>query len=59
MAKYNCPDCEKADQTGHNYCPSCGDHLTEGYTQNTKVSEARYADQAFCGHCGKKHRGQC
>jgi hypothetical protein len=56
MSNYDCPDCRSAEKDGHNFCPSCGCHLTAGYAQNPRVSVARYADEQYCGHCGKRVR---
>jgi len=53
-----CKKCDSYEKAGHNYCRICGYHLTNGFTQYTKIAEGYSTDELFCGYCGDS-RNNC
>lgn len=57
-----CGDCQRYRAQQFNYCRVCGNHLTTGQIQWSRIRVATGYTPAekFCGHCGgNKHRGGC
>lgn len=52
-----CNYCDENESIGHNYCRSCGYHLTKGYVQSVKVTAVYNINEKFCGYCGKTRKG--
>jgi len=46
-----CSKCEE-NKKGHNFCRMCGEHLTAGYAQNTRIAVTYFTNEKFCGYCG-------
>jgi hypothetical protein len=53
MTKGRCASCDRCEGVGHNYCRKCGLAFKPGHVENVPVAETYYADDIFCGYCGK------
>ena len=51
--KGRCPDCDKYETKGHNYCRKCGCELKPGYVKNVRIAAGYFTDEKFCSYCGK------
>ena len=57
---YNCDACEENKNIGHNYCRTCGYHITKGQTQNRKQLITYFTNEKYCGFCGgQKYKCKC
>ena len=53
VANQRCASCDGYERKHHNYCRKCGLELKPGFAKYVPIAEGYFADEKYCGYCGK------